>query len=479
MPILWRDFVASVNDRITVDADRLGPIQDGITRKRKDAVRDLQHHIPAMRQGHESTYRVADLSVYGSAHAMSLPEACRPIEAYVYDASCQCIQKPLWPFPWENRNELRCGAVPAGRAWASINPQATTMIVFPALEDDDVLQLFWDGIKETFADTDSVPFTEMAAEAVAAYVKSYVAREVDKDRALSAEYRAEYLDLRRTLYVSLREQSNSLIIRQPPAFLNCAPATCTDVEADAESTEPLPLLTLVDNVTVSDFADAEVVIVSGSVPTGLDYNFDPDLYLGSHVHTGKMLTWNWDGEDPDQFQIEWTTQSVGFGRGYNDNVIITELVAGNVRSSMRTDTAVVTFPGGYGHWIGKYRVRAQVGGIWQQWTDYVMVGGPTGYTTSTFVSPTVLVSAFNQVATPLTADFEPRHEVLLNSYLSPGIGTLHLRLGRQPWVGESQQSQFDGVVQQGPPFTYGFQGYMYNKWGTMPHAYNYPTGIIL
>ena len=59
---------------------------------------------------------------------------------------------------------------------------------------------FDDG-KTSYLDTDPVPFTELAAEAAAAFVKAKLVRHVEKDLALERAHFADYLTLRRTLFL--------------------------------------------------------------------------------------------------------------------------------------------------------------------------------------------------------------------------------------------------------------------------------------
>lgn len=298
----WSEFVASVRDRITVDADRLGPIQAGITRKIQDAVRDLQVFITGYREGHETLFNVADMTVYGSAHAAPLPSGARPREAYVYTASNTCAQRPVYPFPWDQRNELKCAAVPGVETYMAIDPYAKQFVLYPALAEGQVLQLWWDGVKTTFVDTDQVPFDELAAEAAAAYVKAYIAKEVDRDPAMSNEHLRDYsgspgrMGMRTKCYLEMKDRTTGPIVRPPPSYLNCHCQACsgTDVEIDdPETTDPLPTLSLSDTAPSSDSASVTLEDGAGIIYDTFDEYADDANWIGDTINGGDGWTAPW------------------------------------------------------------------------------------------------------------------------------------------------------------------------------------------
>jgi hypothetical protein len=91
-----------------------------------------------------------------------------------------------------------CGHGPYYRF--SISPHGGQFVITPALNEDTILKVVWDGLKNTFADSDEVPFPVEAAEAVAAYVMWKIMLTVDKNIPLAREWEAEYVKKRLALF---------------------------------------------------------------------------------------------------------------------------------------------------------------------------------------------------------------------------------------------------------------------------------------
>jgi virulence-associated protein VagC len=106
---------------------------------------------------------------------------------------------------WANRHDLLCGA-PKGEYRISISPQGGTFYVYPQVTSTDKLEVFYDGVKKSFIDTDVVTFDEPSLEVVADFVKAKIAREVDHDLAMHDSYWASFLRNRSMLELNTRER---------------------------------------------------------------------------------------------------------------------------------------------------------------------------------------------------------------------------------------------------------------------------------
>lgn len=236
--MLWSDFIALVNDDLGVDAGRRG-ITNLLDRSARNAVLDLQRYIRAYRQGQTTTYTQSDLTVETDAMVGTLPTGAIPKAFYIYSTATgddpNCRRHRLDYYPWDCRKNMICGRVnyrswcpwpgftpppnpppppPAGCQgwwWASrpylysISPMGRNFVIYPPLNDSTNLLLVWDGLKQDFANGDSVPFPSQAAEAVAMYTKWKIQLQVDKNVTLAHEYQAAWSRLRLALYREARE----------------------------------------------------------------------------------------------------------------------------------------------------------------------------------------------------------------------------------------------------------------------------------
>jgi len=85
---------------------------------------------------------------------------------------------PLLPFKWSDRSALVSGkqAINGNSFCLTIAPDAKTFLVYPAIDDNHQIVINWDGVRNTFAPTDVVPFDEECAGVVAEYVTAFMAR---------------------------------------------------------------------------------------------------------------------------------------------------------------------------------------------------------------------------------------------------------------------------------------------------------------
>lgn len=101
--------------------------------------------------------------------------------------SPECDRNRLDHVPWEDRESLTCAKDVRKYAY-SIAPFGNQFMIHPALNDETVLLVVWDGLKSDFVDGDVVRWPEHAAEAVAAYVKYKILLLFDRRPDLAAQY---------------------------------------------------------------------------------------------------------------------------------------------------------------------------------------------------------------------------------------------------------------------------------------------------
>lgn len=188
----WADYVAFTVAHLTVDADRRG-LEDFRNRMIRNSVVDLQRFIRAYRSGHTTTYLAANLSQKEYGMVGNLPAGAVPEAFYIVSTALgtdgvtheNCARNRLDFWPWINRKHLLCNPCDRRLYAYSIAPYGRMFVIHPILNSETYLLLVWEGLKMDFADPDTVPFPEEAAEASAAYVKWRILLEVDKNPALA------------------------------------------------------------------------------------------------------------------------------------------------------------------------------------------------------------------------------------------------------------------------------------------------------
>lgn len=212
----WTAFMAIVDEHLSVDANRRG-LEDFRERTMRNAVVDLQRHIPAYQVGHTTTYAVADMDEIEHAMLGNLPATCIPSALYIYstevdsegDAHPDCKRNRLDFWDWENRHNLICNPCDLRLYAYAISPQGKEFMIHPVLNADTRLLLVWQGLKINFVGGDTVPWPEEAAEAVAAYVKWRILLEIDKNPALAQAQYAIFKNARGDLYLDERSKLNA------------------------------------------------------------------------------------------------------------------------------------------------------------------------------------------------------------------------------------------------------------------------------
>lgn len=225
------DLRTAVNKLITVDASRAplsdagGTIDEWITEAKTDiagfatridrlirqAVLDVQHHVPRYRKGHETVYDSTNFVTEGSASKGKIPEGADIKQAWlakiVEDDACTRME--LSRHPWAGRQSLICGEECINNCTPKIalDPHQMLFYVYPAVTEEYQVVLFWDGKKLTFADAESTPFDEMVIQAVAEYVKGKLAPTNEQPRYFNTPGGIYVTERRKLLRESLETSS--------------------------------------------------------------------------------------------------------------------------------------------------------------------------------------------------------------------------------------------------------------------------------
>jgi hypothetical protein len=226
----WCEFKKEVLALMPQDANRLG-MENYLPRLLREAVIDLQQFIPAYRIRHETLYYPMDFALDGAAGVGTLPPNSQLQEMWLFNLS-RGERVPIVKAAWEHRfrmvdehrhHELECdlmtltassvaaieliNRLPSARhgrhrsGVVAVEPQGGTFYLSPILLDGWVLSVFWNGRKLDFRENEAVPFDEDASFAVAAWAKSKIAMEVDRDPQRAQGFMAEYITKRLNLYV--------------------------------------------------------------------------------------------------------------------------------------------------------------------------------------------------------------------------------------------------------------------------------------
>lgn len=214
--MIYSDYVVLVQDHLTVDADRRG-LEKFQNRMIRNSVIDLQRYIRAYRTGHTTTYDVIALTVIEQGMFGNLPANAIPEAFYIQDTATgtdglphpNCKRNRLDFWPWINRKHMLC-TKSENRLYAySIDPYGKTFVIHPAVNSDTQLLLVWEGLKMDFADGDTVPWPDTAAEASAAYVKWRILLEIDKNPVLAREQFAIFTSKRLSLFRDEQEKQDA------------------------------------------------------------------------------------------------------------------------------------------------------------------------------------------------------------------------------------------------------------------------------
>lgn len=238
--IEWHQFKSDVLGLMPQDSQRIFAQGEGdyINRLIRLAVIDLQYYVPSFTKRHETLYYPGDLVRDGAASVGTLPPGCRMESMWFYDQRNR-KRYPVFGWPWERRFEMAQKEVPdylfgsyqgmtassyaaielvnrmlmaAGacdkRGLVAIDPAQETFYLYPELKDGLLLSMFWSGRKLDFKENELVPFEEQAVGAVADWVRSNIAKEVDRDPARAADFMRDYALKRNMIYIDNKDRTN-------------------------------------------------------------------------------------------------------------------------------------------------------------------------------------------------------------------------------------------------------------------------------
>jgi hypothetical protein len=233
----WSQFQQEVLKLMPQDADRLG-MGDYLPRMVRESVIDLQQFIPAYTKRHESIYYAQDFAQDGEASVGTLPPFSKLADVWFCNAASQeRTRVPVEMMDWERHFELvhrphgqgifgdgvmaltassvaaieLINRLPTSKSarhkhgWMAVDPQGRTIYLSPALPNGWVLSVNWSGRKLDFIDGELVPFDEAASFAVAAWAKSKIAMEVDRDPQRAQLFMQEYILKRTNLYLDTKD----------------------------------------------------------------------------------------------------------------------------------------------------------------------------------------------------------------------------------------------------------------------------------
>jgi hypothetical protein len=225
----FADFRTAIRDLVTIDGARHGVSLGSakyFDRMITAALLDLQSYVPQLRERHREVFKEFDLTQEGEASVGTVPEGVITDAYYISTATCPCTSRPFVPYPFESRMDLFCGKprITGRQYFLIVDPFGDKFIVFPKVTPTSAIWLYWSGTKGAFGDSDVVRFGDEEAQAVAYYVKSHIAREVDKDLVLAGSYWQSYagnasmMGIRTRLHLDWKRRAEG-----PPAFTSPQP----------------------------------------------------------------------------------------------------------------------------------------------------------------------------------------------------------------------------------------------------------------
>lgn len=199
----YAEFKASVRDRLPLDANREGA-QTFIDKAIQAALLEVQRKCVHLRAGHESVYHASVCDVERSAAKALMPASgisVRAVAIVTMKDGLEESRQPLNNVPWDYRANMVYGL----RNGYSISPYMKVFYFAPALTESQVLSMIWDGVIETFRDSDSSDlFAERVAQAVAYFVQAELARKSDNDLQLSASFNQSWAQALQSLFLESR-----------------------------------------------------------------------------------------------------------------------------------------------------------------------------------------------------------------------------------------------------------------------------------
>lgn len=302
----WGEFVDAVESHLAVEANRRG-MEAFRERYIRNGVLDLQRYIRGYRTANTTVYTAADLEDESQAQLGSLPNGCKPKALYIYSVdetlnNPLCYRYRLGFYPWNQRQEMICGALNFSTWWGgsccttqgcgqtpltpeqqqvwltkayvyTLSPMGRNFLIYPKVTASTRLLLVWDGFKYAFSDSESINLPEQASEAVAAYVQAKIARNVDKNLALSREFETDYVRLRLSLFRDFQETQDAEEKDEEYNSTNIvAPLPAELAEFGAQA---IPFL-----ATINALAGSSTNALAAIPTTSLDLPFTVEIIIG-------------------------------------------------------------------------------------------------------------------------------------------------------------------------------------------------------
>jgi len=231
----WAQFNAAVDELCPLECKRIfGKMNaDGSSvyyrNQIRQAVLDLANFIPEFTRNNETIYFNQDFVPDGDMHVGVLPPMAEIDSAWFYSTDKQ-RRFEVRLIAWENRFSMarstsfrdvdRNYIVPTNASlnaqvmletvgtnsskdfigFMAISPKHDKFYVYPKVEGEWVMSIFWDGSKLDFRDDEQVGFEEEAAQAAAWYVQAQFASYVDKDLPMYAARMQQYGIKRSNIY---------------------------------------------------------------------------------------------------------------------------------------------------------------------------------------------------------------------------------------------------------------------------------------
>ena len=231
----WSEFKSAVDELLAIERRRLG-VQPFIDRQLRLGIGDVQRLIDYYRSGIVTTLDHDDVIREGYASKSQLPKGASLREIYHVRTGSISASRPMYEIPISNKRELVAGIVGIGcnggyfRYCIDHRDAARDIYVYPALTSGYAIQIVWDAIvgrtsEAEYGNDDIVPFDEPVIGLVHEYVKMKLAREVDRDLALSRDYERTYRTGIASLYSETQER---LRLKRARSEADCAPQAGCD-----------------------------------------------------------------------------------------------------------------------------------------------------------------------------------------------------------------------------------------------------------
>jgi len=197
--LTWTTFLTVVDDNLSVDADRLTEGNEKLAWA-KSCLTEMQELLPVLRVGHQTIYQANDLAIDGLCSRFVLPPGSvtgiKIIRAEMKDDGLTITEArhATTVLPFEDLDKMRHGQldVSHGNGYVCVDPERYTAWVYPSIDADMMVHVWWNGVKSDYAGGDQVPYTRMVAEAVAFFVRAEMRRGNEEEIGLFNSYLGSY-----------------------------------------------------------------------------------------------------------------------------------------------------------------------------------------------------------------------------------------------------------------------------------------------